>query len=143
MSLGTSGMHHMGLTVSDLDRSVAFYTQFGFEVTARIEEEGREVEEGVGVDGAKLRVALLESDSSRLELIQYLEPGGGPKPLPNNGTGAAHLCVEVDDVDSAYEELQAAGIDFFSAPITHESGIRWVYCRDPDGVTTELLQVLE
>jgi catechol 2,3-dioxygenase-like lactoylglutathione lyase family enzyme len=136
-------MHHMGLTVSDLDRSVAFYEQFGFEVTARIEEEGREVEEGVGVDGAKLRVALLESENSRLELIQYVGPGDGPPPLPNNGTGAAHLCVEVADVDKAYEDLSAAGIDFFSEPITHESGIRWVYCRDPDGITTELLQVLE
>jgi catechol 2,3-dioxygenase-like lactoylglutathione lyase family enzyme len=143
MSLGAAGMHHMGLTVSDLDRSVAFYTRFGFDVTARIEEEGEEVEHGVGVAGAKLRVALLESENSRLELIQYLNPGDGPKPLPNNGTGAAHLCVEVADVDRAYEELRAAGIDFFSEPVTHESGIRWVYCRDPDGITTELLQVLE
>ncbi|HEY2600907.1 MAG TPA: VOC family protein [Thermoleophilaceae bacterium] len=142
MSVGSSGMHHMGLTVSDLDRSVAFYSRFGFEVTARIEEEGAEVEEGLGVPDAALRVAILESENSRLELIQYVKPDGGPAPLPNNGTGAAHLCVEVDDVDKAYEELRAAGIDFFSEPITHESGIRWVYCRDPDGLTTELLQVL-
>ena len=65
------GVHHTGITVSDLDRSVAFYERLGFEVAERMEEEGEEVERGVGVPGAKLRVAMLEGPNSRLELIQY------------------------------------------------------------------------
>ena len=139
----TSGVHHTGLTVSDLDRSIEFYEQLGFEVAARIEEEGEEVERGVGVSDARLRVAMLEAPGSRHELIQYDRPGGGPPSHPNNGIGAAHVCLEVEDVDAAVEELRGRGIRFLSDPITHESGIRWVYAKDPDGITAELLQVLE
>ena len=136
------GVHHTGITVSDLDRSVAFYERLGFEVAERIEEEGEEVERGVGVPGAKLRVAMLEGPSSRLELIEYLQPSDGPAPHPNNGIGAAHVCVEVEDVDAAVAELREQGIEFLTDPISHEAGIRWVYAKDPDGITAELLQVL-
>jgi catechol 2,3-dioxygenase-like lactoylglutathione lyase family enzyme len=136
------GVHHTGITVSDLDRSVAFYEQLGFDVAERMEEEGDEVERGVGVPGARLRVAMLEGPNSRLELIEYLEPSNGPAPHPNNGIGAAHVCLEVEDVDAAVAELREQGIEFLTDPITHEAGIRWVYARDPDGITAELLQVL-
>jgi catechol 2,3-dioxygenase-like lactoylglutathione lyase family enzyme len=136
------GVHHTGITVSDLDRSIDFYERLGFELTARIEEEGEEVERGVGVPGAKLRVATLEGRNGRLELIEYLEPADGPSPHPNNGIGAAHVCVEVEDVDAAVAELREQGIEFHSDPVTHEAGIRWAYAKDPDGITAELLQVL-
>jgi hypothetical protein len=49
----------------------------------------------------------------------------------------------VEDVDSAVDELRGRGVRFLSEPITDESGIRWVYAKDPDGITAELLQVLE
>jgi catechol 2,3-dioxygenase-like lactoylglutathione lyase family enzyme len=137
------GVHHTGMTVSELERSIGFYGLLGYEVTLRMEEEGEEVEHGLGVPGARLAVAMLERDGSRLELIQYLAPEGGPAPHPNNGVGAAHICIEVDDVDEAVAELRAKGVEFFSEPIYHESGIRWVYCRDPDGITAGLMQVLE
>jgi catechol 2,3-dioxygenase-like lactoylglutathione lyase family enzyme len=136
------GVHHTGITVSDLDRSVAFYERLGFEVAERIEEEGEEVGRGVGVPGAKLRVAMLEGPNSRLELIEYLQPSNGPAPHPNNGIGAAHVCLEVEDVDAAVAELREQGVEFVADPISHEAGIRWVYAKDPDGITAELLQVL-
>lgn len=137
------GVHHTGITVSNLQRSTDFYGLLGYRVVARIEEEGEEVERGTGVAGATLSVALLERDGGRLELIQYMAPDGGPRPHPNNGIGAAHVCIEVDDIDEAVAELGDRGVAFVSEPIYHESGIRWVYCRDPDGITAELLQVLE
>lgn len=138
------GVHHTGITVSDIDRSIDFYQQLGFELTERFEEEGEEVELGVGVPGAKLSAAMLEGpNDSRIELIQYLQPGGSPARNPNNGIGAAHVCIEVEDVDAAVAELREKGIEFFSDPITHEAGIRWVYAKDPDGITAELIQVLD
>jgi catechol 2,3-dioxygenase-like lactoylglutathione lyase family enzyme len=136
------GVHHTGITVSDLDRSVQFYERLGYEVIERMEEHGEEVERGLGVPGATLSVAMLEAPRGMLELIQYKKPDGSPAHLPNNGIGAAHVCVEVEDVDAAFSELRGEGVEFFSGPITHESGIRWVYAKDPDGITAELLQVL-
>jgi catechol 2,3-dioxygenase-like lactoylglutathione lyase family enzyme len=143
VSVRSPGVHHTGLTVSDLERSIDFYRLLGYEVTVRIEEEGEEVERGTGVAGAKLSVAMLERSGGRLELIQYVAAGGAPSPSPNNGVGAAHVCVQVDDIDAAVAELQGEGVEFLSEPIYHESGIRWAYCRDPDGITAELLEVLE
>jgi catechol 2,3-dioxygenase-like lactoylglutathione lyase family enzyme len=137
------GVHHTGMTVSDLERSIDFYRLLGYQLTLRMEEEGEEVERGLGVPGARLAVAMLERDGSRLELIQYISPTHSPAPHPNNGIGAAHICIEVEDVDEAVAELGAKGVNFFSEPIYHETGIRWVYCRDPDGITAELMQVLE
>jgi catechol 2,3-dioxygenase-like lactoylglutathione lyase family enzyme len=138
------GVHHTGITVSDLDRSIEFYGKLGFEPAEELIEEGEEVERGVGVPGAKLRSALLVGpNTSRLELIQYLEPPGSRAAHPNNGIGAAHICVEVEDVDAAVAELRDDGVEFLTEPITHEvGGIRWVYAKDPDGITAELLQVL-
>lgn len=139
----SSGLHHTGLTVGELERSIAFYRLLGFEVALRIDEAGEEVERGTGVPGARLTVAMMERPGARLELIEYVEPEGGAAPHPNNGIGAAHICMEVEDIDRAVADLQGSGVEFLSEPIYHESGIRWVYCRDPDGITVELLQILE
>ncbi len=138
----TPGVHHTGITVSDLDQSVEFYEKFGYREIERTTESGEEVASGVGVSGADLKVAMMEAANNKLELIQYVAPDGPDKPLPNNGIGAAHVCVEVEDVDAAVAELREKGVEFLTDPITHESGIRWVYAKDPDGITAELLQVL-
>lgn len=138
------GIHHTGMTVSDLERSIAFYELFGYEVAARLQEQGEEVDRGTGVDAAHLDVAVLERGPARLELIQYLSPdGAAPAHRTNHAIGCAHICLQVDDIDEAIAELSAKGIEFQSEPIYHESGIRWVYCRDPDGITAELVQVLQ
>jgi catechol 2,3-dioxygenase-like lactoylglutathione lyase family enzyme len=143
MTLTVTGVHHTGMTVSDLQTSVDFYGRFGFEEEERLEESGPEVDEGTGVTGAYLRVAMLVRGDTRLELIEYANSDGARPPAhPNNGIGAAHLAIEVDDIDAAVAELRKDGVEFTSDPIYHESGLRWVYMKDPDGITTELFQVL-
>jgi catechol 2,3-dioxygenase-like lactoylglutathione lyase family enzyme len=54
--------------------------------------------------------------------------------------GAAHLAFVVGDIQAAYEELTAEGVEFLSEPNTDRYGERWVYFRDPDGITVELMQ---
>ena len=137
------GVHHTGITVSDLDRSIEFYTRFGFELEERLSESGPEVDEGTGVKGAYMHCAMLLRDDMRLELIEYAAPEGAPAALPNNGIGAAHIAIQVEDIDEAVAQLRADGIRFTSDPIDHESGLRWVYMKDPDGITAELFQVRE
>jgi catechol 2,3-dioxygenase-like lactoylglutathione lyase family enzyme len=134
-------IHHTGFTVSDLQRSVDFYRRFGFQEEARGEASGPDVEIGTGIPSAVLREAMLVRDGVRLELIEYALPSGGPPPLPPNGIGAAHVAIEVDDIDSAVNGLRDAGVTFISDPIT-TGDLRWVYFKDPDGITAELIQVL-
>jgi catechol 2,3-dioxygenase-like lactoylglutathione lyase family enzyme len=107
-------VHHVGLVVRDLDRSIWFYhdvlgLQFANEPTPWF--DGPELEKGVGVPGATLRqVSLWVGENSTMELIEYgNRPASSTAPVPNNFLGAAHVCFMVDDVDVGVE-LDALGL---------------------------------
>ncbi|HET9275686.1 MAG TPA: VOC family protein, partial [Gemmatimonadales bacterium] len=65
----------IGMTVSDLDRSVEFYTRvLGFAKEAEFEVAGEEWERLTGVFGVRLRIARLRLGGEALELSEYLAP---------------------------------------------------------------------
>ena len=69
------GINHTSFTVSDLDRSVAFYTDaLGFELLHRGDRDPEMISKVVGVDGADIEVAYIQMPGHRLELIQYKGP---------------------------------------------------------------------
>lgn len=143
-------VHHTGLIVRDLDRSIYFYhdllgLDFANEPTGWF--EGPDLERGVGVPGAKLRqVCFWVGEVTTLELIEYANrPETSTRPAPNNHLGAAHVCFRVDDVFAAKAELESKGVSFYSdVNVVDEGpleGWRWVYFSDPDGLALELVQV--
>ena len=143
-------VHHVGLVVRDLDRSIYFYHDllglpFANEPTPWF--EGPELERGVGVPGARLRqVSLWVGENSTMELIEYgNRPESSTAPVPNNYLGAAHVCFKVDDVFRAKADLEAKGVKFYSDVNVVDSGPlagwRWVYFSDPDGLALELVEV--
>ena len=138
---------HTGLTVRDLDRSLAFYRDtLGMETVFEQEKEGGYLAAIVGYPGAHVRMAHLAfpGDVHRLELFQYLEPEPGRKPGEPRDVGITHVCLLVDDIAALHERLRAAGVDFYSDPILVDTGANaggvGVYLRDPDGITLELFQ---
>ncbi len=139
-------IHHTGITVSDLDRSSAFYREaFGCVEAFRHELSGPDFARAVGVPGASLRVVALAADNGLVELLQYVAPDGRPFDRANNDVGAAHVCFEVDDIDAAYDRLVALGASGVARPNPADedgpgAGTRFAYLRDPDGITVELLQ---
>jgi catechol 2,3-dioxygenase-like lactoylglutathione lyase family enzyme len=142
------GTNHVGFTVSDLDRSIAFYTELlGEGPYFRELFETEWIAGIVGYPGAKLDIALfrLPKVDTVLELLQYIVPPGSRVDMETNNTGIAHLCLNVDDLDAEYARMQQAGARFRSAsPVTIETGpfrgARAVYFRDPDGITIEMIQ---
>jgi catechol 2,3-dioxygenase-like lactoylglutathione lyase family enzyme len=134
------GVHHAALTVSDLERSIAFYERFGFEVERRVANAGPEAERVTQVPDARLAIALLTLGSFRLELIEYT-PSGSQERRRNNDLGSAHICLQVRDIDATYERLCSEGITFNSQPQKHPSGASLAYFKDLDGITVELLEV--
>src|SRR4029079_2011028 len=139
----------VGLTVSDLDRSVHFYVDvLGFTRAAEWEEQGADYEHVYGVFGAHVRVARLALGAEAIELRQFLAPQGRPVPTDSrsNDRWFQHVAIIVSDMDRAYAVLRAHRVAHAStAPQTlpdwnkDAGGIAAFYFRDPDQHNLEVL----
>jgi len=132
-------LHHVGVTVEDLDRAVEFYRDvLGCAVRDRFEVDGEGFATAVDVPDAAASFAHLDGGGCRLELVSY-EPRGDPVEQPAlNRPGATHLGFSVDDVDAFYEGLPA-DVETLSEPRTTSSGARIVFLRDPEGNLVEVI----
>ena len=138
--------HHVGLTVSDLARSVAFYRdQLGFDVQyERGEVTAEYMPRLVGLPGARLKIAGLQIPGLHLDLLEYIAPPGATEASRTCDVGNGHIGFTVDDIWAAYHKLSAAGVAFKSEPVSITQGPNkggWaVYFTDPDGITLEMIQ---
>src|SRR5262245_42825123 len=144
-------LNHVGVTVTNLERSLEFYRRaFGKEAVIRGTGSGADVAASVGLPEAQIDFGFVDFGNTRMELLEYARPDGRRQyDLRTCDTGAVHVCFEVDDVEAAYRSLREQGIEFLSAPIVLDeshgvlSGLSYVYFRDPDGVTLQLYQLPE
>ncbi|MFC0861416.1 VOC family protein [Sphaerimonospora cavernae] len=140
-------IHHVGLTVSDLERSLDFYIRLlGMSHLGTFERSGPQVDAVTGYPGVVVRQAFarpLRADCV-VELLQYV--GGNPDPIdPENGrVGAVHVAVEVAELDRTLDRLREEGVIALSDPIVAGvgpmAGCRVVYVLDPDRVRVELVE---
>src|SRR5690349_17242470 len=103
----------VGLTVADLDRSVAFYTKvLAFRQEAEREAVGAPWEALTGVFGARVRTARLRLGGECLDVTEYLAPAGRPPPADarSNDRWFQHVAIVVADMDAAYARLRAARV---------------------------------
>lgn len=133
-------LHHTGLTVADLGRSVDFYTGvLDCTIENRFSVSGDAFGTVVGREGVSGQFVHLDVGGKRLELVEY-DPAGSSRSLPTlPQPGAAHLAFSVDDVDAFVDTLPGT-IEPLNEPQTTESGTRLVFVRDPDGNLIELLE---
>ena len=131
--------HHVGITVSDLDRAVDFYAEtFDLDVVAEFSVGGDAFAEAVAVEGAAAEFAHLDADGAVVELVEY-DPAAEPAPDPElNRPGATHLGLSVDDVEAFHADL-ADDVETLSPPRTTESGTTVLFVRDPEGNLIEVL----
>jgi catechol 2,3-dioxygenase-like lactoylglutathione lyase family enzyme len=148
-SVAVVGVESVGMTVSDLDRAVDFYTGvLGFEKVSEVEVAGDAYEQLEGVFGLRMRVARLRLGEEIVELTQYLAPRGRPIPVDSrsNDRWFQHVALIVRDMDEAYGWLREHKIQHASTgPQTipawnmGAAGIRAFYFNDPDGHVLEVL----
>lgn len=142
-----TGYGHMGMTVADLDRSVAFYTDLlGFEVAATWTRDEQYIRDLLGFSEMTLHAAILRIPGSAalLELVQYEDASSSPVTATHADPGTCHLSLLVTELDEFVDQLQSAGVELVAAPVTPtigpNQGGRAVYLIDPDGIRVELTQ---
>jgi catechol 2,3-dioxygenase-like lactoylglutathione lyase family enzyme len=139
-----AGLNHVGISVADLDRAVAFYRDaFGMELVAQRTFEGEQDAAIMALPGARGRVALLRAANLQIELFEFAQPAPRPQPTtrPVCDHGITHFCVVVADVERDYARLTAAGVRFHCPPVTFaRARAKATYGRDPDGNVFELVQ---
>lgn len=142
-------VHHVGVTVTDLDRAVAFWARLvGATPRDRRVLEGPQLATMVGYPGIRIEVCWLDlPGGTALELLRYLDRDDAPNDPGTAHPGNVHVCLHVDDMGAAHAHAVACGarpvserpIDVTAGP---RAGARLAYLRDPDGVTIELVQEL-
>jgi catechol 2,3-dioxygenase-like lactoylglutathione lyase family enzyme len=136
-------VNHVGITVTDLDASLAFYCDVvGFTLGLRTRADGEWFDTLTRNPGADIEIAMLRLENLTLQLVQYHAAGGITLPLAHHNVGNPHLCIEVDDVDTRHRTISESGLHD-PTPIVDimATGIRSFYVHDPDGVPVELIQM--
>src|SRR5438034_9673772 len=138
----------IGMTVSDMDRSVEFYSALTFQKVKDVEVSGEQYEHLEGVFGARMRIVRMQLGKEFLDLTQYLAPLGRPIPTDSrsNDLWFQHIAIVVRDMDQAFDKLRALKVQFVSTgpqtlppSIAAAAGIKAFYFRDPDEHNLELI----
>jgi catechol 2,3-dioxygenase-like lactoylglutathione lyase family enzyme len=140
----------VGITVSDADRSVEFFSRvLSFEKVSDVEVAGGEYEHLQGLFGLRMRVVRMRLCDEFIELTEYLAPQGRPVPVDSrsNDRWFQHIAIITSDMNRAYAWLRqnkvrhaSTGPQTLPATIKPAAGIRAFYFKDPDGHALEVLQ---
>jgi catechol 2,3-dioxygenase-like lactoylglutathione lyase family enzyme len=140
---------HVGICVSDLERSLRFYRDaLGFTYVSELEVAGEPAATLLGVENVRLKAVYLERDGVRIELLFYGEqraptPPEPSGPRPMDAPGFTHLSFQVDDVRDALAALEAAGATVLAETVIEFPGFPGpvaAFLTDPDGTRIELVR---
>jgi catechol 2,3-dioxygenase-like lactoylglutathione lyase family enzyme len=138
---------HTGITVSNLERSLAFWRDvIGFELSHAAHQTGELAKEITGVAGAEIKLAVLKTPGGhKIELLEYVAPADRKRVnLRPCDVGSLHVALLVNDLDAVLARIAASGWKVAGEPQTLKTGPnagkRVVYARDPDGTTIEFMQ---
>jgi catechol 2,3-dioxygenase-like lactoylglutathione lyase family enzyme len=147
------GVEAVGLTVSDMDRSVDFFSKvLTFEKVSDVEVAGEGYERLQGVFGLRMRVVRMRLGDEQIELTEYLVPRGRaiPEDSRSNDRWFQHVAIIVSDMDRAYRRLREFKVQHASTgpqrlPDWNKDagGIEAFYFKDPDGHALEILRFPE
>ena len=120
-------LDHVGLKVSDMDRSLRFYCEgLGLELLRRSDK-------GPGMASAVLRIG-------NQEMNLFSDPAFSVAQAGSNSAGMDHFCFEVGNgsVEDLVAGLTRAGIAVAKGPVRRRDGVS-LFVSDPDGVRVELI----
>jgi catechol 2,3-dioxygenase-like lactoylglutathione lyase family enzyme len=157
-----SELYHVGLTVSDIDKSYTFYhdvigmsddfdynaysshgtLETGSSGVRYFTVKSDEFDKLTSTSGSVHRTSFLRDSSGfLLQLVQYVHGGDAPLELHHNRPGSVHFCFYFDDIIAKRREVEERGdVKLLSELIQITPTKLSFYAGDPDGVFVELLQ---
>jgi catechol 2,3-dioxygenase-like lactoylglutathione lyase family enzyme len=149
-SPAVTAVSSIGFTVSDMDRSVAFYSDvLTFKLISDVEVDGPEYDTLWGIFGVRARVVRMQLGEQQLELIEFLSPPDlRPIPMPSysHDLWFQHFAIVVRDMEAAWAHVRKHHVRQISPrpqtiPVSNvaAAGIKAIKFRDPDGHNLELL----
>lgn len=142
---------HIGLTVSDIEKSIEFYKNIlGLKFQGKMIMEGENAERLFNIKDCKVRVAYLngseEINTPPIELIQFEKDTILSEGIKLNKVSISEVCFSVSDIEKVYDDLSNKGVEFLSKPQyfdLRDQGFgesKAVYFKDPDGIILELIE---
>lgn len=148
-----SGVRWLGVAVTELERSVAFYQSVGFDTIVVKPHEAFSglVDEAAGAKETTVRSCLLANSrgGGMLEVYESMKPRGRSMPFNTmwGDFGYFEVCIETDDFHGTAQETREKGMDHLHAPaiaFDMEDRQFWFeYVQDPDGIVVEIIGVVE
>lgn len=144
--MGIQALTHIGITVSNLERSRAFYCDgLGFAPVTRFATSTAESAKLCEIEGMELECLFIARDGVRIELMHFKNPGhvGAAECRPMNQLGLAHLALRVDDLEGVASNLVELGgeVRWQTRTGSAETVADVVFLTDPDGVRIELISM--
>ncbi len=142
-----TGFNHSGFVVKDIDKMVAFYRDLlGLTVLREVDSVAPPDGDHTGIPGAHRTLVFVgkAEGNHALELVHFIEPPSPDGHLDRHQLGAAHVCFNVEDLETMHHKLRSQGVRFVTEPIFTElpsGGQRGIcYAQDPEGNYLEFIQ---
>ena len=142
------GINHIGLSVRDLDKVLAFYKQTtNFELVRReTVTHNKHADALFAYPGISYEIAVLKAPNMLFELVEFSHNQSQPiKRMPPEGPGMTHTCFQSPSTNPGYDKFVNAGAELLSrgdAPVDIGGyGVTYAYAYDPEGNMVELEQL--
>ena len=140
-------IRHIGIVVRNIEKSIYFYKNLlGLKIKKDTREKSIYIDKILGIKNADIRtIKMSNGRGSLVELLYYTSPKS--KIIKNkkiNDIGCSHFAISVNNINYEYKRLKRHGIKFISSPEVSPSGYAKVaFCKDPNGVFVELVQIFK
>ncbi len=139
-------MDNVGIVVSSLDETVAFFAELGLKLEGRATVEGEWAGRVTGLGAQRVEIAMMVTPDghSRLEISQFLTPPvvADHRNAPVNALGYLRVMFAVDDIDETLARLRRRGAQLVGEVVQYEDAYRLCYIRGPEGLLIGLAEQL-
>ncbi|MDR6970549.1 VOC family protein [Leifsonia shinshuensis] len=138
-------LDNVGIAVSDIEATIAFFTDLGLTLVGRDTVSGEWADTAVGLDGNHAKIAVLQTPDGygRIELFEYLHPDAIPTtPTLANEIGMHRVAFSVDDIDESLAIAARHGYLPLRGVANYQDVYKLTYLRGPDGFLLMLAQAL-